>query len=244
MLENWGTLAMTAFRIEWQQLRHNMASALFAPTCMLLLSACAIEQNAPIAETAPAPTIGTDREAMQARMDRLERDLANLRIDYSIVRPSMERLVSKETGLEQRLTNIEAAFGPMTASITKANKKTSHASTQATNIKTAYTKMAPPKSDEKQPLSATIGNYGVHLASYKALENIEKGWVTLQKDHTALLANLEPYVRTFTNSSKGGTYKRLIAGPIASTAEADALCKKLKQSGVWCQAVSLDGRPN
>lgn len=181
---------------------------------------------------------------MQARMDRLERDLANLRIDYSIVRPSMERLVSKETGLEQRLTNIEAAFGPMTASIAKANTLPSRASTQTTKTKTAYAKAAPPQPDIKQPRSAVIGNYGVHLASYKALENVEKGWATLQKDHKALLANLEPYVRTFNNPSKGGTYKRLIAGPISSTAEAEKLCKKLKQSGVWCQAVSLNGRTN
>lgn len=193
-----------------------------------------MDQTTPAAGSAATPTIGTDTEAMQARMDRLERDLANLRIDYSIVRPSMERLVSKETGLEQRLANIESAFGPMTASISKPPK-------------TAYAKIAPPKSAAKTPkrsTPATSGNYGVHLASYKALENVEKGWAALKKNHRALLANLEPYVRNFDNSSKGGAYKRLIAGPIASNAQADKLCKKLKQSGVWCQAVSLDGRPN
>ncbi|MBL4836896.1 MAG: SPOR domain-containing protein [Kordiimonadaceae bacterium] len=220
---------MTAFRKDLRRLRHCMTHVLLAPACALLLSACVMDQTTPAAGTAATPTIGTDTEAMQARMDRLERDLANLRIDYSIVRPSMERLVSKETGLEQRLANIEAAFGPMTASISKPKK-------------TAYTKIAPPKSAVKRTTPATTGNYGVHLASYKALENVEKGWAALKKDHKALLANLEPYVRDFNNSSKGGAYKRLIAGPIASNAQADKLCKKLKQSGVWCQAVSLGGR--
>ena len=222
---------MTAFRKDLQRLRHYMTNVLLAPACALLLSACVMDDTTPAAGAATTPTIGTNTEAMQARIDRLERDLANLRIDYSIVRPSMERLVSKETGLEQRLANIEAAFGPMTASISKSKK-------------TAYTKIAPPTPAVKQSTTATTGNYGVHLASYKALENVEKGWVALKKNHGALLTNLEPYVRNFDNSSKGGAYKRLIAGPIASNAQADRLCKKLKQSGVWCQAVSLDGRSN
>lgn len=220
---------MTAFRKDLRRLRHCMANVLLAPACALLLSACVIDQATPAAGTAATPTIGTDAEAMHARMDRLERDLANLRIDYSIVRPSMERLVSKETGLEQRLANIEAAFGPITASISKPQK-------------TAYAKIARRKTEKKNATPTMTGNYGVHLASYKALANVEKGWATLKKDHPALLAHLEPYIRNFNNPSRGGAYKRLIAGPIASNAQADKLCKKLKQSGVWCQAVSLDGR--
>lgn len=46
-------------------------------------------------------------ETLAERVDRLERDLANLRIDYSIVRPAMERIVASEDGLEARLNAIE-----------------------------------------------------------------------------------------------------------------------------------------
>lgn len=225
---------MTAPRGHWQRLRLFMANALLASACTLLLSACAMDQATLQTKKMAPPIIGTDAEAMQTRMDRLERDLANLRIDYSIVRPSMERLVSKETGLEQRLANIEAAFGPMTASITTASINTPQ--------KTGYAKTAPTGSALKHTSPATTRNYGVHLASYKALANVEKGWATLKKDHASLLAHLEPYIRSFNAPNKGGAYKRLIAGPIASNAEATRLCKKLKQSGVWCQAVSLAGR--
>ncbi|MBV1887201.1 MAG: hypothetical protein KUG61_08965, partial [Parvibaculaceae bacterium] len=175
---------MTALREDWRRLRHGTAYALLAPACALFLSACAMEQTAPASGTAATPTIGTNAEAMQARMDRLERDLANLRIDYSIVRPSMERLVSKETGLEQRLANIESAFGPMTASINKPQK-------------TAYAKITPTKATTKRVSPAMSGSYGVHLASYKALANVEKGWATLKKNHASLLARLEPYIRSF-----------------------------------------------
>ncbi len=176
----------------------------------------------------PNPTAGTGAspnqmpgatETLEQRVDRLERDLATLRIDYSVVRPSMERIVSAENGIEARLQAIEGAFGPITASI----------SPESADVPTY------------RPLAATtLPSVGIHLASYRDAENVKRGWSELVAGHGDLLADLELKVVDY-RSAHDGLYRRLVAGPV-DPAAAESRCASLKDRGIWCQVVSLDGR--
>lgn len=156
-------------------------------------------------------------ESLAEKVDRLERDLANLRIDYSMVRPAMERMVSSETGIEARIMAIESAFGPITASISPAAQS-----------EPAYV----------APMATVFPKVGIHLASYRDTENVERGWSELQAAQADILSDLELNIVDY-RSDHDGFYRRLVAGPI-DPASAESRCASLKDRGVWCQVVTLE----
>ncbi len=197
---------------------HSVSKCLLVTGLIAGLAACA-GQGASTASGSSGNQVATAEETLAQRVDRLERDLAMLRIDYSVVRPSMERIVSAEGGIEARLQAIEGAFGPITASI----------SPESTEV-AAY-----------QPPSATsLPSVGIHLASYGDTENVKRGWNELVSGHGDLLADLDLKVVDY-RSAHDGLYRRLVAGPV-DPAAAESRCASLKDRGIWCQVVPLDGR--
>lgn len=191
--------------------RHRSRGLLFSTAFLALglLSACAAPGQGQSASAGD--------ETLAERVDRLERDLANLRIDYSVVRPAMERIVASEDGLEARLNAIESAFGPVTASIAPEAERAP-----------AYT----------PPVNTPLPSVGIHLASYRDVENVERGWNELQESNSDLLAGLDLRIVDY-RSAHDGLYKRLVAGPL-DPAQAESRCESLKDRGVWCQVVGLD----
>lgn len=195
------------------------------------LGACAGQQSEPASPS--YQKIGTAEESLEERVDRLERDLAELRIDYSMVRPAMERLVLAEDSLDDRVARIEDAFGPATASLGQSGKLPARSAEM--NPVSEPADPAP-----KQAAAPKTGiAYGIHLASYRDEKNARAGWEEIKTAHARELSGLEPYIRLF-DAGKDGTYRRLLAGPVSSRADADALCQELKQTGLWCQTLALD----
>jgi hypothetical protein len=176
----------------------------FAGTLMACAQTNGVSQNNPGSET------------LEEKVDRLERDLANLRIDYSVVRPAMERIVSSESGIEARIMAIESAFGPITASISPEAEETP-----------AYV----------APLTSGFPQVGIHLASYRDTENVERGWRELQAAQADILSDLQLNIVDY-RSEHDGFYRRLVAGPM-DPANAESRCASLKDRGVWCQVVTL-----
>jgi len=69
----------------------------------------------------------------------------------------------------------------------------------------------------------------IWLSSRKSRELAEREWRMLQVAYGDLLSNLAPIVRQVDlGPDTGGNWYRIYAGPLASTAEAQALCKKIK----------------
>lgn len=87
------------------------------------------------------------------------------------------------------------------------------------------------------PKPAT-GTAAVHLASYKDRKNADSGWIQLSKSYADLLGPLSPVVKRVDLGSKG-IFHRLHAGPLADATQANALCKALKQRGVYCKPTTL-----
>ena len=135
-----------------------------------------------------------------------------------MVRPSMERIVSAESGIEARLQAIEGAFGPITASI----------SPEAETV-TAY----------RPPAATALPSVGIHLASYRDAENVKRGWNELVTGHGDLLSDLSLQIVDY-KSAHDGLYRRLVAGPV-DPAAAESRCASLKDRGIWCQVVPLKG---
>lgn len=171
-------------------------------------------------------------EDLEARLARLEYDLAQLKLDYSIVRPSFEELVSREAEVTERLAVIEGALGPLTASIPQARKPTAKAAPSPS--RPAVTAPASPAA------VATSGAVGLHLASYRNLDRLKEGWAELKATHPAELTGLEVRVQRI-DTGKNGVFRRLLAGPVNSRTAADGLCRALSAKGVYCKTVTFSG---
>lgn len=210
---------------------------------LVLLAACAQTPDTSDITTSSIGASSTNAEAsdlppsvpgegLEARLARLEYDLAQLKLDYSIVRPSFEQLVSRESELTDRLAAIEGALGPVTASIPTARKPAAKTTPQA------------PKPAPAMPATtasvAPSGAVGLHLASYRNLDRLKEGWAELKATHPAELTGLEVRVQRI-DTGKNGVFRRLLAGPVNSRTAADGLCRALSAKGVYCKTVTFSG---
>ncbi|CDO61166.1 Bll4755 protein [Candidatus Phaeomarinobacter ectocarpi] len=212
----------------------------------LLLAACAQTPDTSDITTAsigsPAPVVQADLpsnipgETMEARLARLEYDLAQLKLDYSIVRPSFEQLVSREGELDQRMAALESALGPITASVPKAAPKPMPAKPAAAP-KPAKATPAPRAAAPAAPASSAIG---IHLASYRTLDRLKEGWAELKAAHSSELTGLDVRIQRI-DTGKNGVFRRLLAGPVNSRTAANGLCQALSAKGVYCKTVTFSG---
>ena len=82
--------------------------------------------------------------------------------------------------------------------------------------------------------------FGVHLASYRQMEEARAGWRQLQRENPEELGLLEPRVEGVTVEGKGD-FLRLIGGGFASQEKAMTLCAQLKARGLFCSVASFEG---
>jgi cell division septation protein DedD len=234
----------------------------------LLLAACAQTPGVSDITTAsissPASVAQADLpsnipgETMEARLARLEYDLAQLKLDYSIVRPSFEQLVSREGELDQRMAALESALGPITASVPKAAPKPAQSKPAAAPKPAQSKPAAAPKPAQSKPAAApkpaitepapqaanpqtsSAAAVGLHLASYRTLDRLKEGWAELKAAHPSELTGLDVRIQRI-DTGKNGVFRRLLAGPINSRTAANGLCQALSAKGVYCKTVTFSG---
>lgn len=82
--------------------------------------------------------------------------------------------------------------------------------------------------------------WGVHLASYRRMEEASAGWAKLQRDNPDELGLLEPRIERVAIDGKGA-YLRLVGGGFSSREKAKALCDELAMKGVFCRVANFGG---
>ncbi len=87
---------------------------------------------------------------------------------------------------------------------------------------------------------ATGSPVGIEVASGPSLDAVRLSWQLLQDSHKSTVRNLEPRVVEVPGDPSSW---RLIAGPVASDAEAEKLCLRLRQRRIACSVQPLTGKP-
>jgi hypothetical protein len=82
---------------------------------------------------------------------------------------------------------------------------------------------------------------GIHLASYKTLDNLKFGWKEFSNSGHQAILNKEARI-VHTNVS-GIEYLRLVVGPYEDTDEARAACEIMKQTIAFCNIMDFNGEP-
>lgn len=86
--------------------------------------------------------------------------------------------------------------------------------------------------------------YGVHLGSYRSMDQVPGSWNGLSNAFADELAGLQP--RTYSQSLQGiGDLVRLIAGPVETQSDAESICEAIKLRGreQYCEATEYQGDP-
>lgn len=100
--------------------------------------------------------------------------------------------------------------------------------------------MATPMSGGSTDLDDT-GIFGLHVASYRSKEELVRGWKYMRAAHAEVLGPLGAISVLFDVPTLGGTYYRLVAGPVTGQRSAGALCDKLSARGEYCVVSEFDG---
>jgi len=215
------------------------------------------------AELPPLPKdyarIGTTQESVEERLNRLERDLAEMRIQYSGIKPDLDQVAARSSALDQRLAAVEQAFGPVTASISGEQRK------QDTRSQTAGSDAAPlslsprtvfappaqsatatttraasqPAGTAPRAASSISSGWGAHLGSFREMQNAQRGWREIRAVNSDLLAGRKALALHF-EMPANGSFQRVVVGPLASRDEAARLCDAFKQRGTPCNVLRLD----
>jgi len=186
--------------------------------------------------------IGTSQETVEERLDRLERDLAEMRIQYSSVKPDLDQVAARSSALDQRLAAVEYAFGPATASISPAQRTQDTGSQKAPvalsprTVFSSPAKTTPPPAPQATSIS---GGWGAHLGSFRELQNARRGWQEIRAVNGDLVAGRKALALHF-DMPANGSFQRVVIGPLASRDEATRLCNAFKQRGTPCNVLKLD----
>jgi len=96
------------------------------------------------------------------------------------------------------------------------------------------------ENEEEGEIKTSSILFGVHLASYRKLEQAREGWRKLQRENPDELGLLSPRIEKITIPEKG-VFLRLVGGGFSSNEKAQALCGLLKQKNQFCSVVSFEG---
>lgn len=140
-----------------------------------------------------------------------------------------------------------AAFEERVFSIELAGGVGGGRQTVSQNGPTAATE-APLEDDATMPVAAAEEpeepKFGVHLGSYRSMDQIPGSWAAFRRVFVDEVGGLDP--RVYTQTQEGiGDFMRLIAGPLDTMADAEALCISIKGRAreQYCEASEYQGEP-
>jgi hypothetical protein len=234
---------------------------------LLLVQSCATifgseKADLVASQSAELETVRSERAGLQAEVEQLK--AANTRLETQLADASKKaaRLASIDAALVPPAAQIGDRLAAGVSSM--AEKPPSAAPTDpvvAAPNADASLPAAPVPVDEQprlvQPRFASTDTifeneaanaeikmtsvlWGVHLASYRRMEEANAGWQKLQRDNPDELGLLEPRIERVTIDGKGA-YLRLVGGGFSSREKAAALCEELAMKGVFCRVANFGG---
>jgi hypothetical protein len=210
-----------------------------------------------------------DMQAVQGSLTEVRRDVAQLQ-DAMGQRAEQDKAVqSRLSALEERVATIDASQGQAAPKAKSADKAEKVVRKAPETITTAHILNAPrpeaaepppPKADAKSaPLEtgsiepkgeikfgeavvtpAGPKAFAVQLAASPSLPGLRQSWSQLVEKYGGALAALQP--RIIPPRAEGGAY-RLLAGPIATKADADRVCSDMGVGRNGCFATAYAGVP-
>lgn len=229
-----------------------------------VLSACASFPDAQSAEN--APELSETQEAAQAmKLASLEAEVARLKSQNArlanevlALQRERDRMAAAEETQEQPEESKEASLPPKPEVVEEKNEPSTAVVDDAASPALAQSdvpvqnspRLVQPEFASNETVFENEANgeiktesvlFGVHLASYRKMEEARDGWRQLQRQNPEELGLLEPRVERVEVKDKG-RFLRLIGGGFSAREKAEALCAQLKTKGMFCSVASFEGQ--
>lgn len=241
-------------------------NTLSAVALCAFVSGCSVVENL---RGEPDLSTGHANDAVwgMQQLAELRSEVEDLRKENEALKVTLAETQGEKATIEKRLSEVEAraadAAVPALSSVLRPNAQPAapaNAVVAAAQAKQALADAPPPVqasprlvqpsfSDDKQvfrneaaasdiELSSIL--FGVHLASYRQVNQARDGWRRLQRENPEELGLLEPRLEKVTLESDGD-FVRLIGGGFSSQEKASALCERLESKGLYCDVAGFSG---
>lgn len=183
--------------------------------CFLLCSPLSLAENSHV-----QPLVQEDVElTLEEVKTLLDKQVA----EWNEMKPALKRLIKSEQDLALRVSSLEQKSTPASAPGIQP-------------LPNADIATAKPLASINSKQNKTNVKIGIHIASYKKAESLEKGWkLLLQKNSKELTGKVPFYYQV---SVKGVAYTRLVAGAFQSGLSAQQACKEMKSKNHYCQVIN------
>jgi len=207
-------------------------------------------------------------DTVQHSVDEITKDVDRLKETVDQHDLHDREAQSRLAALEERVTNLSTPPPPPVATTVPSAKQKAAEKAKATadkqreaaahmvSVMEQGKAAAPPAQQPKletgsipaSPSAIAFGEpevtpaqaYAVQLASGPSLDALRMNWLALRDQHRNALGSLQP--RYVAPRGGTGTY-RLVAGPLASKAEADKVCAAMGLTRNDCFATTVLGKP-
>ena len=200
--------------------------------------------------------LATEIRDLKQTVKHLETELVDLRLAATSAERTNAALVARLATVETGLKSVIGPQSRLTAVAPDAKAKSAGTAAVAGFLEERPTATGrqgdPTRSAAAAAVAAAPGRTvtaaapnaglpsGVQLASAPSLDALRLSWQLVQESHKSLVRGLEP--RVVETPGDPPSY-RLIAGPMASSEDADRLCERLRTRRVTCAVVPFAGKP-
>lgn len=191
------------------------------------------------------------RSVLATRIERLESRLAGLDTARDATARQLEALrgmagrAMAEAQRARALVNsqaLERAGAGIDLQAPEAEEQEADGEEEAPSPPASTPTRSESEPDTAAPVMPAQG-FAVHLASYTTIDAARDGWAELRREHPDLLGDREARLKLLDLGGLGGRYLRLLVGPFSDVAPANEVCKRLQESGEFCQIAAFAGDP-
>lgn len=145
----------------------------------------------------------------------------------------------QQADLEARVARLERGFAALSHDRPREPEIT------AGSGATAAPPPLAPSAPALDPIAAAAGppRYALHLASYKRVADVRRGWTLLSRRAPAVLGGLSPQVEAVDFGDGRGSFFRLKAASFSDRAVAQSACDRLHASRLYCEVQDDAGTP-
>lgn len=197
--------------------------------------------------------LAADRERLTARIVMLERSLDDMtgsikqqseqqaKTNAAVTPPAPSTPATMATALPPLAPLAMPAIQPA-AKPKNPSPKLEETRTETVPVPPVRVAVAPAKETlaEAEPVPPAKVEFGIDLGGAATIDALRMHWTTMKANYGPLLVGLRPLASQHTKQPSGVDY-RLVAGPLANTAEAAKLCARFPVTRTGCRPAKFDG---
>lgn len=213
---------------------------------MLALAGCATQPMPEILPVAPPPADQVYAPAPSVLADSTTQSVVDDKRaqmqDAELMSLRQELLDLRREIVELRHAAAQTAAPALTPALPARQTAKASTAKKPSSAGTKGPKSIIPAAAAEPAITPTAGGtVAIHLGSYRSPELAREGWRTVLKNNPTVLGPFTPKTMSVLMGNDQTRHYQLLVGPLGTKSEAEALCRKLKESAGFCSPATFGG---